>query len=225
MYCTLVRLLLEYGCIIWSLFHNCHKISIERVQHRFLRYASIFLGQPLSVINHDYVNFQGELVLLSLENSTSIFGVLFLHGVLNSTIDSPNLLALFKVSNPEKYFRCRPLFYISRQRTLAGKFSPISRNRWLWMFLRHIFICLTCRKRNCVLGCHMFCADFSFMYFCILYIFLLFLRLFCNKRVYRSIIIISKDSNLSQILVKKREAISHFVFVEMILYSKSFTKL
>ena len=51
---ALVKPLLEYASVIWSPHQSYLMLALERVQHRFLRFASFRLGQPLSVFDHDY---------------------------------------------------------------------------------------------------------------------------------------------------------------------------
>ncbi|KAG8230000.1 hypothetical protein J437_LFUL008441 [Ladona fulva] len=40
LYCSLIRPILEYCFIVWSLYYNVHKQTVERVQNRFLRIIS-----------------------------------------------------------------------------------------------------------------------------------------------------------------------------------------
>jgi len=47
-YCVLVHPILEYGCVIWDPHSVNNSKQLERVQNRFLRFASYLLKIPCS---------------------------------------------------------------------------------------------------------------------------------------------------------------------------------
>jgi len=52
LYCALVRPILEYGSVVWDPHTANNSRHLERVQHRFLRFASHILHIPCPP--HDY---------------------------------------------------------------------------------------------------------------------------------------------------------------------------
>ena len=54
LYVALVRPHVKYASAIWSPRHTKYINSIERVQHKFLRFALCSLGSPMDRDDHDY---------------------------------------------------------------------------------------------------------------------------------------------------------------------------
>ncbi|KAK2575277.1 hypothetical protein KPH14_007662 [Odynerus spinipes] len=61
LYCALDRPHLEYASIIWSPHQYKYQLMLERVQHKFLRYAAFKSGQPMARDNHDYSQVMNRL--------------------------------------------------------------------------------------------------------------------------------------------------------------------
>ncbi|XP_046663838.1 uncharacterized protein LOC124356711 [Homalodisca vitripennis] len=90
LYCTLVRPLLEYSCVMWSPHQVTLVRQIQSIQDKFIRLFGCRLGfayrdVPLRLIEE-------KLGLCSLETRRSIQGVMFLHKLITGGIVCPEIL-------------------------------------------------------------------------------------------------------------------------------------
>ena len=93
LYVALVRPHVEYASIISSPRHAKFIKSIERVQHRFLRFASRTLGNPMDRTDHHYRPALASLKLATLEDRRHIADIC-LYKIINGHISCPDLLGL-----------------------------------------------------------------------------------------------------------------------------------
>lgn len=127
LYVALVRPHVEYASIIWSPRHAKFIKSIESVQHRFLRFASRTLGNPMDRIDHDYRPALASLKLTTLENRRHIADMIFLYKIINGLISCPDLLTLVSFNAPVRNLRSRPLFVSRLPRYRFYACDPINR--------------------------------------------------------------------------------------------------
>jgi predicted metallopeptidase len=83
---------LEYACLVWNPFYQCHVTSIEAVQRKFLIYLhfKVFGAFPL-VGTHNHI-LREQFNFLSLANRRKIIILLFLHKLIHYRIDCADLL-------------------------------------------------------------------------------------------------------------------------------------
>jgi hypothetical protein len=83
---------LEYACLVWNPFYQCHVNSIEAVQRKFLIYLyfKVFGVFPL-VGNHNHI-LREQFKFLSLANRRKIIILLFLDKLIHYRIDCADLL-------------------------------------------------------------------------------------------------------------------------------------
>lgn len=122
-YCTFVRYILEYTMVIWDTNTVIAKSQIERVQWKFLNFASKVLHiahQP-----HDYKPVLIKLGLATLTVKHISASQDFLRKLLDRSINCPNLLCElnFKVSN--FHSRSPYLFFIPVSTTNYSYNRPI----------------------------------------------------------------------------------------------------
>lgn len=81
LYCALVRLILEYGAIVWFSYAVGDSIRVDKVQNRFLNYA----GYCLSIVHppHSYQSIDEVLCLESLSTRRQTLRYRFISGLLN----------------------------------------------------------------------------------------------------------------------------------------------
>src|SRR5436190_9105229 len=127
LFCALIRPLLEYAAPVWAPYQAKHCMTLERIQHRFLRRASVYTCRPMRFNDHCYDYMQNELKLLSLENRRIIIGQLFLYGLLNGRVDCSALLSRINFHAPMRALRHSAIFQIERHRTLYGRLKPLNR--------------------------------------------------------------------------------------------------
>ncbi|KAF0702936.1 putative RNA-directed DNA polymerase, partial [Aphis craccivora] len=125
LYCALVRLLLEYGSVLWDPSTACASASIERVRRKFLRIAAYRLNIPHPPC--DYSPFLRVLNLSSLADRRHVSNLSFLSNLLSSKIDFPFLLFLINFCVPSRTTRCSIPFYIPRSSSNYYENSPIVR--------------------------------------------------------------------------------------------------
>ncbi|KAL4097518.1 hypothetical protein QTP88_022290 [Uroleucon formosanum] len=125
LYCALVRPIVEYGAVIWDLHDLNDSLRLERVQRKFMRYASFRLNIPCEPHNYGPVAFQLELV--SLAERRRISGIKFLNSLLQGDIDSPYLLSLICFRVPQRHSRSVAPFYVPFAFTNYLKNEPFTR--------------------------------------------------------------------------------------------------
>lgn len=122
LFCALVRPILEYGSVLWDPHTVDNARQIERVQRRFLRYASHFLKIPCAP--HDYTPIAVHLGLAPLAERRHVTDLKFLAGLLNNNIDYPVLLSQIFIKVPS---RSKAFFYVPHASTNYMANKPLRR--------------------------------------------------------------------------------------------------
>lgn len=125
-YCSLVRSKVEYASIVWAPYRAVHNSSVERVQHKFLRFCAFRLGERIT--DHDYSLMENRLNLVTLEGRRNGAGMLFIYKLVNGIIDCCDLLECISIDMPTRNRRGDfQSFRIPFHRTDYGQNSPIDR--------------------------------------------------------------------------------------------------
>ncbi|KAJ8982416.1 hypothetical protein NQ317_017218 [Molorchus minor] len=119
---TVTNLLVEYASMIWSPMYTVHTKTLERVQHKFLRYCGYKLNYP--VINHNYDDLMKILNLPTLERRRIHADIIFIYKLLNGIIVCPDLLEIISFNVPNRLLRHYNTFHIRHHSTNYGKNSP-----------------------------------------------------------------------------------------------------
>ncbi|XP_050529023.1 uncharacterized protein LOC126898727 [Daktulosphaira vitifoliae] len=77
LYCALVHPINEYGAVIWDPHELNDSLRLERVQRKFMRYASFRLNIPCE--SHNYGPVASQLGLVTLAEHRHISGIKFLN--------------------------------------------------------------------------------------------------------------------------------------------------
>lgn len=125
-YCALVRSQIEYASIIWSPLYMVHVKTLERTQHKFLRFCSFKLNNP--IINHDYTDILILLNLKTLEERRVHSDIIFIFKLINGFIVCPDLLNIINFNVPTRILRNQHTFNIQHHSTNYGRNSPIDRS-------------------------------------------------------------------------------------------------
>ncbi|KAF0757603.1 Uncharacterized protein FWK35_00012081 [Aphis craccivora] len=125
LYCALVRLILEYGAIVWDPVTAGYSSELERVQRRFLRFSRYLLNIPCT--RHDYAPVADVLNLSSLAERRRSAGLSFLNGLLCNKVDSSVLVSLLNFKVPQRVTRATAPFFISHSTTNYLGNEPIRR--------------------------------------------------------------------------------------------------
>lgn len=110
LYFAFVRSQLEYCDVIWDPSYNTYKCRIERVQRRFSKFA---LRNLYSSFNMP--SYETRCQLLNLNTLTQrrvAHNIMFIKNVIDSTIDSPELLQQIPINVPRRNLRDHTFFYV-----------------------------------------------------------------------------------------------------------------
>lgn len=113
LYTTLIRSLLEYGCVVWSPYYDIHTDSLERVQKKFFRYVSY--RYPLNSVS-----------LASLNDRRVSADINFFDKLIEGNIDCSKILELIGF-DCHRRLRGKRTFFVKFFRTNYSYFSPINR--------------------------------------------------------------------------------------------------
>ena len=128
LYCTLVRLQVEYGSVVWSPYTSRNIDKLERIQRRGTKFI---LGQN----DISYEDRLKCLNMLSLEKRRYVFDVVFLYKVLNGylNIELTPLLNFYSKADPHK-FRHVDDYSLKRNYSRTTKFKNSYFNRIVEMW-------------------------------------------------------------------------------------------
>lgn len=127
LYTALVRSHLEYASVIWAPHTRTYCLLIERVQHKFLRFAAFRLGRPMGPLDHDYTAISLLLNMQSLECRRCMADLVFLYSILNNLFDVPALSSLIVFRPEGRVTRTPEIFVIPHYRANYGFHSWLTR--------------------------------------------------------------------------------------------------
>lgn len=120
LFCSLVRVRLEFCSVVWNSLNSSDAAQIERVQKRFIRIVYDRYFGRRCFYDYDYI--LKDLLLQNLLNRRIARDVLFLHKVVHGRVDS-ELVSSLKFHVPARVVRGLSIFYPSIQ----SKLSPLVR--------------------------------------------------------------------------------------------------
>lgn len=127
LYCSLVRSILEFSCVVWSPSYVTWNLRVESVQRRFIRRALAHLPWNDPIALPPYANRCLLLNLETLSTRRTKAEALFAAKVILGDIDSPSLLGNLNFSAPSRTLRSSCFFDLSFRKTNYGKYEPIRR--------------------------------------------------------------------------------------------------
>ena len=106
------RYVIHYRNLQQCMRHGLRKYinMIQRVQHKFPRFATRTLWCPMDRVDHDYGPILASLNIATIEDRRLSADMLFLFKVLNGHFDCPDLVAFVSFIAPQRRMRPRPLF-------------------------------------------------------------------------------------------------------------------
>lgn len=126
LYNTYVRCHLEYGSIIWSPYYDYYKNEVEKVQKKLLRYL-YYKRHGVYPSTRPYILMLEEFNFHTLEQRRYIATAVYLYKIVNSLVDSPQLLQLLMFNIPSYAHRSVLTFCIPPRRTNYIVNSPVYR--------------------------------------------------------------------------------------------------
>lgn len=128
LYCSLVRSTLEYGCVVWSPYHQVHASALESIQKKFLLFALRQIHDPRDFENlPSYSCRLNKLNLQSLSNRRDMLSACFVFDILQRNITVPYLTNKIIRNDDVRQTRNTRFIKESNHRTDYGKFEPINR--------------------------------------------------------------------------------------------------
>ncbi|XP_046663523.1 uncharacterized protein LOC124356513 [Homalodisca vitripennis] len=125
LFISLVRPHLVYASVVWAPFQKNHCDLLERIQIRFLKTVGVRLGFNYREV--PVTTLRDALGLPLLESRRRYLDLMFLHRLLNGSIDCPDLLGMVDLRVPVGGTRSRDLFGKTHQLTSYGYHSIIPR--------------------------------------------------------------------------------------------------
>lgn len=125
LYKSLVVSRLEYLSCVWSPTYLSHIALLEKVQNKYIQFASFKIRFPLTYDNYDAARRILNLERLQHRRIKADINLLF--KVMNGIIDCPELLSRFGLRAPLRWTRQTELFAYKFHRCNYGIHSPISR--------------------------------------------------------------------------------------------------
>ncbi|XP_063899933.1 uncharacterized protein LOC135119725 [Zophobas morio] len=107
------------------LTHQCHKMSLEKIQRRLLKYLAFKNDNIYPPRKFPENRLLERFSIPALEIRRNILAVSFLYKVVNGYIDTPEILEVIKFRVPQLQLRSTDTFYLPTARTKLLKKSPI----------------------------------------------------------------------------------------------------
>ena len=98
LYCAFVRSQLEYAVVIWDPQNLRDSFQIERVQRKFLKFASFVLR--IDCLPHDYAPVLAKLNIETLSTRRKNTNLVFLSKLLSGEVDAPDMLGRVNFNVP-----------------------------------------------------------------------------------------------------------------------------
>lgn len=126
LYCSLVRSILEYCCVVWAPYYQNGIDRIEAVQKKFVRFAFRYtpITDPLNPPS--YVIRCAQLGLDSLKIRRDVAKGTFITDLLQSTIDCPEILEQVNFYIQVRTLRSHQFIRIPRALTNYGRNEALS---------------------------------------------------------------------------------------------------
>ncbi len=125
LYFCYARSLLDYCSTVWSPIDQCHKMSLEKIQRRLLKYLAFKNDNIYPPRKFPENRLLERFSIPALEIRRNILAVSFLYKVVNGYIDTPEILEVIKFRVPQLQLRSTDTFYLPTARTKLLKKSPI----------------------------------------------------------------------------------------------------
>lgn len=127
LYLSLVRPILLYASPIWTPNYNVHITKLEKVQHRFFRYAAFKQFNPMSFNDHDYSYIASSLEIPTLYSFRQYNDALFLYKILNGKTILPDLHNILPLRSSSLNLRSISLYRAPNYISNLGLYSPTAR--------------------------------------------------------------------------------------------------
>ena len=124
---TLVRSRLEYGCVIWSPYHQCHIYTLERVLRKFIKYLYFKMFGVYPVTHCDQQDLLQQTNEHSLESRRNLASLIFIQRLLHGSLGSTNLLSQINIVIPRMAGRYPHTFQFIIPNTYHHFNSPLYR--------------------------------------------------------------------------------------------------
>ena len=103
-----VHSVIEYGCVIWGGAAPTHLKRLDRIQHKFLSWLSLYVQRHRSSNSLSYHDLLQQFNVSSLEKRRLMYDVSFVHNILCGRVDSAYLLGCFPLHVPQRRTRAGP---------------------------------------------------------------------------------------------------------------------
>lgn len=129
LYNTIVRSVVEYGCIIWSPSYAINSSKLEAVQKKFLKILSFRMGHGRSL--GSYTARCKKYAVTTLDVRRKRQDLLWLHKIMHSSTDTPTLLSEIDIST-KRLTRSQIPFPLFTYKNNTSYYNPFVRMRRLY---------------------------------------------------------------------------------------------
>ncbi|CAK1603716.1 unnamed protein product [Parnassius mnemosyne] len=124
-YCSLVRSILEYACVIWSPCYTVHSDSIENVQKRTLRILSYKCEFARNLVSYSELLDKFKVTTLLIRRKE--YDLIYLHKILHNKVDSDYLLSKLNLTIKRNPRIPNKTFYLQTYKNNTSFYNPIVR--------------------------------------------------------------------------------------------------
>lgn len=105
LYYSFIYPILSYGSVIWNPYVRLQIDSLEKVRHKFLRFAAFKVNKPMKFNNHNYTEISDYLIIPTLESARKRTDLLFGFCILTQNLVSHILMSKFNFHVPARILR------------------------------------------------------------------------------------------------------------------------
>lgn len=127
LYMSLIRPIITYNSVVWYPQHKEIFDRLERIQHKFFRFASFLLGIHRDRFDHNYEIIANHLKIPTIKSVFDVNDLSFIYRLFNNYIDCEELCTYLKKPKQQYYTRNPNIFDLPNLQRNYLQNSPLYR--------------------------------------------------------------------------------------------------